>query len=152
LGLVVTRLRSMFQPQIAGRKLKFQIELPEGGPKPVSDATLLMRVLANFLQNSIKFSQSGQTVSLRAALKDGRLRFEVQDMGPGVPDAEKELVFDKFYRATHAQSRAAPGTGIGLAFCRLAAEQLGGRVWAEDAPGGGSVFAIEVPVDAPARA
>ncbi|MBI3551742.1 MAG: response regulator [Elusimicrobia bacterium] len=147
--LVAARIKSLFSPQIAARKLHLRIDLPNDPPRIVSDATLILRIAANFVSNSVKFSQQGETIKLRASFAGGGLRLDVVDSGPGVPDPEKEKIFDKFYRATHDQSRAAPGTGIGLAFCRMAAGQLGGRVSVSDVPDGGSCFSLELPASAP---
>jgi signal transduction histidine kinase len=142
---IAARISSLFQAQIAGRKLFFKMELPDDPPRIVSDATLILRVLLNLVANSVKFSRPSNTITLRAIFEKKGVRFEVADQGPGVPEAEKQKIFDKFYRAATAESRAAPGTGIGLAFCRMAAEQLGGKVWVEDVPGGGSCFKLELP-------
>jgi two-component system sensor histidine kinase/response regulator len=145
LSTVFLRLRSLFQPMLDMRKLQFKIELPSQLPKIVSDTTVIFRILSNLLGNSVKFSSSGQPIILRAESFPGRMRLSVSDKGPGIPDPEKAKIFDKFYRAGHPASRVAPGSGVGLAFCRMAAAQLNGRVWAEDAPGGGSCFMFEFP-------
>ncbi len=145
LRVIANRITSLFQPQVTARKLTMRVELPKDPPALNSDATLILRIIANLVANSVKFSRSGETVILRAVATPEGARLEVADSGPGVPDSEKQKIFDKFYRATHATSRAAPGTGIGLAFCRMAANQLGGRVWVDDVPGGGSCFKLDLP-------
>ena len=116
---------------------------PEEG-RAVSDEKMLLRVALNLLGNAIKYSPGPSAVAMSLRHAGGRLRLEVSDRGPGVPEADRERIFEKFQRAGEA-ALAAPGTGIGLAFCRLAAASLGGRTWCEERPGGGSLFVFEVP-------
>lgn len=71
---------------------------------------------------------------------------EVRDNGPGLGEGEEELIFDKFYRgATHGK---APGTGLGLAICKGIVKAHGGRIWAENRPGGGASFKFTIPIEA----
>lgn len=151
LSELTARLEGMLGPSLARRGLRFVRQVPAGADRLVCDEQLIFRVLMNLCGNAIKFSPTGETVSLRANHAGGRLRLEVEDRGPGIPDAEKELIFEKFYRV-ESTSKTVPGSGIGLSFCRLAAGALGGRVFAEDVPAGGSRFVLEVPVETAAGA
>jgi signal transduction histidine kinase len=72
----------------------------------------------------------------------------VADTGPGVPKADREAIFDKFRQADTAQESARGGTGLGLAFCRMALEAQGGHIWVDNAPGWGAVFSFTLPIDA----
>lgn len=113
------------------------------------DPDLLRRVVANLVTNAIKFSPRGGTVTLEASPGDvGQVVVSVRDHGPGVPDSQKARIFDKFAQVD-GPGRRPPGTGLGLTFCRLAVEAHGGRVWVEDAPGGGSLFKFTVPAWTP---
>jgi signal transduction histidine kinase len=69
----------------------------------------------------------------------------VLDRGPGVPDALKKSIFEKYSTLQPKSLSSDGGTGLGLTFCRLAAQALGGRIWAEDRPGGGSAFVLLLP-------
>ena len=118
----------------------------------VGESAGLERAVTNLLDNAAKFSPDGGTV--RVTLHDGTLT--VDDEGPGIDEADRPHVFDRFYRA--AESRALPGSGLGLSIVRQTAERHGGSVAAEPAPGGGArlVFRVPgattpIPKEAPAR-
>lgn len=148
------RLSELFTPQLKRRNMTLQAELPAEAVKLTTDPALLLRVAVNLLSNAMHISLSGAVLKLKAShawARDGRgrLRLEVVDQGPGVPDAEKEKIFLKNYRLDIPETRDTPGKGIGLAFCKMACETLGGRVWVEDVPGGGSRFIVEIPDAAP---
>jgi len=119
---------------------------PEQG-RVVTDEKMLMRVVLNLLGNAVKFTSKAAPIEMSLVHAGGLLRLEVADRGLGVPAAERERIFEKFARAG-AAAESAPGTGIGLSFCRLAAGTLGGKIWVEERPGGGSVFIFEVPAQA----
>ena len=139
------RLKSLFEPQLKGRNIALILALPKDEPSIQTDALLLTRMVANLLSNAAKFTPTNTGITLAAKHDERKLRIEVQDEGPGVPDAEKERIFEKHYRSKSAQSLGVPGVGLGLAFCHFASEALGGRVWVEDAPKRGSRFIIELP-------
>ncbi|MBI4677736.1 MAG: hybrid sensor histidine kinase/response regulator [Elusimicrobia bacterium] len=154
LNALSQRLAKMFGLQYEIKKVGLEFDLLAEGVRVVSDQTLLFRVLVNLLANALKFSPPGAKVVVRVSKRtapsrpDGRdgtpagLRVEVADAGPGIPTAEKDAIFRKYHRATEAH---VPGSGIGLAFCRMACESLQGRIWAEDAQPRGSRFILEVP-------
>jgi signal transduction histidine kinase len=104
------------------------------------DRDLVHRVLANLIDNAIRHApeQSTVTVSVRPSTRGLELR--VADQGPGVPEAQRASVFDRFVTKSDSQT----SRGLGLAFCRVAVEAHGGRIWIEDAAPG-AVFAIELP-------
>jgi two-component system sensor histidine kinase MprB len=103
----------------------------------------LDRAVANLLDNAAKWSPPGSAVEVR--LCDGELT--VRDHGPGIDAEDLPHVFDRFYRATAARGRA--GSGLGLAIVRHVAERHGGTVQAEEAPGGGALLRLALPVSHP---
>lgn len=108
------------------------------------DGPQLHRVLVNLLENALKFSSPTDPVEVAVREADGRITVRVRDRGPGIPEADRERIFDAFERG----SSTGPGSGLGLAIARGFAEANGGRVWVE--PGqestGGSTFVLELPV------
>jgi two-component system sensor histidine kinase MprB len=102
---------------------------------------MLERAVANLVDNAIKYSPAGSPVEI--AVAGGRL--EVRDRGPGIPEADRPYVFDRFYRATAA--RTEPGSGLGLAIVKQIVARHHGTVWAEARPGGGTAVGFELPVD-----
>ena len=139
------RLKKLISVQYEARNVPLVFDIPNTAGEFCSDQTLVFRVLVNLLANSLKFSTAKGKVVVRARDTTGGIRLEVVDSGPGISDAEKEAVFSKFYRGHNAQTSGVPGQGIGLAFCRLAATTMRGRIWVEDAAGGGSRFIMELP-------
>ncbi len=114
------------------------------------DQDMIGRAVLNLLDNAMKYSKSGSLVTLRAKVAsfDGRDMIHVQviDNGQGVPDQYKKAIFDRFSQIPGREGRRR-GTGLGLAFCRMAVESHGGKIWVEDNPdGGGSIFAFTLPI------
>ena len=103
------------------------------------DRSALERAIVNLLDNAVKFSSDRGAVEI--TVHDGRVT--VRDHGPGFDEEDLPLVFDRFYRS--AEARSQPGSGLGLAIVRQVAEAHGGRVWAENAQGGGALLSFYVP-------
>lgn len=134
-------------------------QLQVNGPTRVRmDAKLLCQVLRNLLSNAIKFSpphseiiimiQSGILSSGSGKPNQPALELIVSDRGPGIPEAELEVVFDKFVQSSKTRSGAG-GTGLGLAICREIASAHGGQIFARNRSSGGAEFVLRVPVDGP---
>ena len=107
------------------------------------DSTQIQRVLANLIENALKFTRPGAHVLVRMTATRQEAIVRVVDQGPGLADDELERVFEPFYRRI-GDSRS--GAGLGLAIARGFAEANGGRVWAESRPGQGASFALALPV------
>jgi two-component system sensor histidine kinase KdpD len=103
------------------------------------------QVLANLIENAIKYTAAGSVIDVAVAVVPEGLRFSVTDDGPGIPAAQREQVFEKFYRAGNARSQQ--GTGIGLTISRGLVEAHGGRIWVESAAGGGTRVLLTIPFD-----
>lgn len=105
--------------------------------------TLLAQVFANLLGNALNYAGgAGASVEVGGGRRGERVRFYVRDHGPGIPEAERDRVFESFCRG--GATGAEPGTGIGLAIVRKVARLYDGRAWVEETPGGGSTFYVEV--------
>ncbi len=127
--------------------LELRLELAENLPQTtVSDHAKLERVLVNLLGNAIKFTQQG-SVTLKAEMIAGLLRFQVVDTGMGIDASDLERIFDRFQRGSQVEHSAAPqaGTGLGLAISRRITELLGGRIQVKSELGKGSTFCLELP-------
>ena len=132
----------MQRPLAEPRKLRLLNEVPGDLPKVRADRGLLSRILQNLVGNAIRFSPEGGAIRV-AARHDGEglLEVTVADDGPGLPARLRERVFERFVTGQHAES----GTGLGLAFCRLAVEAQGGRIRVESSPSGGAMFVFTLP-------
>jgi two-component system, OmpR family, sensor kinase len=119
--------------------------LPEGTLR--ADPDRLAQALRNLIGNAIDHTAPGRGVvrMLVETAPEGRLRFVVEDDGPGIPAAQRERVFDRFYRTDTARDRASGGAGLGLAIVSVIAEAHGGRVAAGRSPEGGARIEIELP-------
>jgi PAS domain S-box-containing protein len=132
------------EPVAKGRRQRISVHLPTELPSIWVDQDMARRVLINLMENSVKFTPTDGQLEVGAQAEEQWVHIWVQDNGPGIPAAEKERIFDKFTRLRGTSKSS--GLGIGLAFCRLAVQGHGGRIWVESEPGKGSVFHFTFPV------
>ncbi len=118
--------------------LRLEMAVPDGFPLVLADPGLLERVLANLFSNALRYSPTARPPELHAELADDVVLLEVVDHGPGVPDEQKERIFEPFTRVGDRH----PGVGLGLAVAKGFAEAMGGRIMAMDTPGGGLTVRI----------
>lgn len=131
---------------LAGHRLR--VEIGPGLPLLRLDPVLFEQVLVNLLDNAAKYAPEGSIVTVRARTEQGCVRITVLDEGDGLPEAEVERVFDKFYRVRKGD-RVRAGTGLGLAIARGFVEAMGGRVTAANrGDRSGAAFAVSLPVPA----
>jgi signal transduction histidine kinase len=132
-------------PLAGKRGVALESRLPAGLPAVLADHDVLQRVLINLLDNALKFTPSGGQVWVEAQPGAEVVRVAVIDTGPGIPLEERERIFEKFTQG-QGQVETRRGSGLGLAFCRMAVEAHGGRIWVEDGPEGrGSRFVFTLP-------
>jgi PAS domain S-box-containing protein len=116
----------------------------ENLPNILVDQDMIRRVVTNLLENASKYSPSGSKIEVGAQREDELVEIWVQDNGSGIPASEHERIFDKF---TRLKTENGPkGLGLGLAYCRLAIQAHGGRIWVESELGVGSRFIFTLPV------
>jgi two-component system phosphate regulon sensor histidine kinase PhoR len=102
-------------------------------------------VVHNLVDNAIKFSPDGGEVTLGAAAADGTAVLSVSDGGPGIPRAEQDRIFQRFYQVDRSRSKTRPGTGLGLAIVKHIVQLHGGKVEVESEVGRGSTFRVILP-------
>ena len=132
------------EPAVKGRKQTLILELPDELPSIWVDEDMARRVLINLIENSSKYSPSEGNIEVRVQAEDGWVHFSVKDEGSGIPPSEQDHIFDKFTRL-RGKGKVG-GLGIGLAFCRLAVQGHGGRIWVESDTDKGSTFHFTFPV------
>jgi signal transduction histidine kinase len=121
---------------------EFIVELPEGPLAARTDADKLRQVLANLVDNAVRFSPGGGRVTVGAARHGETIVLSVVDQGIGIPDGEHDRIFAKFYRIGDAQTG---GTGVGLFIAQGLVSALGGRITVRSSEGRGSSFVVELP-------
>ncbi len=135
-GPVVRRARAQGSQQLL-------VDLPEDLPTILVDPVRLDQVLTNLVDNARRYAD-GQPITLAGRALDGWVELRVIDHGPGIPAAERDRIFDQFYRLRR-NGRGPEGTGMGLAICRGIVSALGGQLRVETTPGGGATFMVRLP-------
>lgn len=145
LSRLVQSVADDLSPLARQKGLDLKAEVPAGAAVVIANEDALRLVLTNLCDNAMRYTQAGGSIRIRAFLKDFRAVLEVADNGPGIPEAERERIFERFYRAKGTQT--IPGTGIGLAIVRRVAEIHGGTPSVTDGlDGKGVCFRITFPV------
>lgn len=148
---VIQAVQDQVTPRAASKKMDLVFNpLPENIPEIWVDQSMIRRVLINLIDNAIKYTPPEGQVSLTTLLEGDTVRFGVKDNGPGISQADQARIFNKFSRVDHS-ANAPTGVGLGLAFCKLAAEAHGGSISieSEGIPGQGSTFYLTIPIIEP---
>jgi PAS domain S-box-containing protein len=140
---VVTDVVSNVQREVVNGR-RFVIDVPEEPLDASADRDKVRQILTNLLDNAVKFSPHGGTVTVAARRTPDAVQVRVADEGSGVPSGEQERIFRKFYRADAAGPDSG-GTGLGLFIARGLATAMGGRLWVDPGAGHGASFVFELP-------
>ena len=132
--------------QRAAARAMLRISTPDDLPRVLGDEGRTHQVLANLIDNAVKYSPVGSRVDIEVQREEGHVRFSVRDRGPGIPPTEREHVFEKFYRLDPDHQHSVAGSGLGLYICRQLVSSMQGRIWVEPAPQQGSTFAFDLPI------
>lgn len=134
--------------RLAGRLVGREVAIDTGDLLAPMDFVLMVQVLVNLIDNAVKYSSPGSPIAVTARRAGDTVEIAVLDRGRGVPPADLERIFDKFYRVR--ASAGVSGTGLGLPICKGIVEAQHGRIWAENRPGGGTVVTVALPCEPPA--
>ena len=145
LGTILTAVRHEFAALAEQTGLAFRLQLDANLPAVLTDANHLLRIIANLVDNAIKFTSEG-CVSVSARLDPpGHVLVQVRDTGRGIPVAERERVFEEFYQIGNQSRDRSQGLGLGLAIVRRTAVLLSIDLALSDEPGGGTTFELRIP-------
>ncbi|MBC7223180.1 MAG: response regulator [Anaerolineae bacterium] len=136
----------LVRARLEAKGLALVEDLPEELPLVWADWGVLARVVINLLDNAIKFTPAGGTITISAAHVGDEVQVTVRDTGVGIAPADQGRIFEKFERVRRPDVPQEVGTGLGLAFCKLAVEAHGGRIWVKSKEGAGSQFSLTLPV------
>lgn len=139
---VVTEVASRY----ADHGVRLPVVLPEEPAISLVDVPRLDQVLDNLIDNALKYGADGQAPEVALEVGGGLARVRVVDRGIGVPEPERQRLFERFFRASNAHSITDTGIGLGLFICRRIVEEHGGTIAFEPTPGGGSTFKIALPL------
>ena len=142
---LLERILILLEPVAAQRQIRMVSNFPADLPPFLADADLLSRAVENLVSNAIKYSPDGTAVTLSARTEEEYVAIEVADHGYGIPAADLERVFEKFYRVPRVQDAGVPGTGLGLALVREIAELHHGSVSLRSEVNQGSTFTLRIP-------
>ena len=132
-------------PSIEAKQQQVAIDVPLDATQVDGDPAKLHDIVRNLVENAVNYSPDGADVTLAAARVNGKYTITVADSGPGIPQEDLARVFERFYRVDKSRSRPG-GTGLGLAIVKHLVELHGGEARAENAPSGGAVFTVILPV------
>ena len=148
-GRLVRLSAGEIERQAISKNLALSLDLPDDLPYVLGDSQQLGQAFANLIDNAVKFTPPGGRVSVCAHAEDGHVVVEVRDTGVGIPEAEKERIFERFYRVHQPGMEHVGGSGLGLSLVRAVVEAHGGAVEVESRAGVGSTFRVRLPaVDA----
>ncbi|MHC4563911.1 MAG: ATP-binding protein [Planctomycetota bacterium] len=147
-------LAALVRPLADKKQLTVDLKIDDGVPIITTDAGKLQQILFNLLSNAIKFTPANGAVTIRAFAGRPRngegvheVSIAVDDTGPGISEADRSRIFEKFFQGEKSLTKEAAGTGLGLAISRELTTLLGGRLWMESSPGAGATFVVTLPVD-----
>ena len=131
--------------RVQSPKHQFQLDFPDDFPMVLADEERIREVLSNLLSNAVKYSPDGGTVRVGGWAGDANVTVYVADQGIGIPPAEQDRLFQRFYRVNSGLRRKTQGAGLGLFLCKAIVEAHGGRIWVRSEEGKGTTFFFTLP-------
>ena len=144
LMLVVQDVIAIHGPAATANDIEIKLACPFDRLLIEGDSRRLMRVVINLLSNAIKFTPPGGRILVQLTKLDAGVEIAVSDTGPGIPERELDSIFER-YRHANQSGKRGEGIGLGLFIARAVVEAHGGRIWAENQPGGGAMFRARIP-------
>ena len=141
---VLEETTSMLRERAAAHGVELRVEMEDEAASVYSDELRLKQVVLNLVTNAVKFTPDGGKVVVRAVRRAASIDITVTDTGIGVPEVDRERIFESFQQGGRGSSRE-EGTGLGLTLSRRIVELLGGRMWLESQVGVGSTFGFSIP-------
>ena len=133
------------RPRASRKGLQLEKKFSDNFPPVLADRQLLARVLSNLMENACKFTPPNGAITVVASNTASHLRVSITDTGAGVPEPERQAIFEKYHQVLNGHTSARDGAGVGLAFCKMAVEAMKGWIAVVTAPGGGAQFEVTLP-------
>ena len=146
---LVSKELEAYRSEIQKDGFQIQVDVDPNVPDTYADPNAVTMALFNLLDNSVKYSGDQRQITVRVEQRNGWVDLAVTDKGIGIPLAEQQKIFEKFYRGSSASVRKIRGSGIGLSITKHVAQMHGGDVLVESEPGKGSTFTLRIPIRQP---
>ena len=144
--LLIKMAVTIIENQAKAKSIVLKINIPPSLPKIKADETRFSQVMINLLDNAIKYSSEGCSVTISAKVVDNALQIDISDTGIGISEKDLPRIFERFYRVDKARSRELGGTGLGLSIVKHIVQAHGGQVWVKSELGIGSTFSFIIPL------
>ncbi|MBX8534419.1 sensor histidine kinase efflux regulator BaeS [Pseudomonas cichorii] len=142
---LLTSSAAMFQERFAARNLRLELDLPAQSLPVQADAKRLQQLFSNLLENTVRYTDDGGVLQIRAGHEGNEWRIDFLDSGPGIDAEQLPRLFERFYRGEASRNRASGGAGLGLAICHSIALAHGGSLTADHSPLGGLWLTLRLP-------
>jgi signal transduction histidine kinase len=146
LGGVTRRVVDLLMPTAQKKSQAISLDIPGSVPRVVGNPDYMERAVSNLIDNAIKYTPEKGAVGVTISYNHEAVTLEVQDNGIGIPAADLDRIFERFYRVDRSRSREMGGTGLGLSIVKHVAQVHGGSVHVTSTPGAGSKFILKIPV------
>jgi signal transduction histidine kinase len=140
---IIRKVVDATQDASRAQKVKVLTEIQEGGL--IADEDRLVQVLINLVSNAVKYSQPDSQVTIRGAVGPDAAQFSVIDHGPGIPENQREAIFQRYKQLSQPKNLKKRGFGLGLAICKSLVDAHKGKIWLESEVGKGSTFSFTIP-------
>jgi signal transduction histidine kinase len=144
LGPIIQETAAEFQ--LMTRRHQIEILLAPALPLVMADPRRARQILRNLVENAIKYSPQGGTITISASVDASSVQTSVADQGIGIESSHLDSVFDRFYQVDSASTRRVGGSGLGLSICKAIVEAHNGKIWVESQSGSGSTFYFTFPL------
>lgn len=145
LGALIRQVTESYRDTFHAKNIALTVAVSEDLPEVAADYARIIQVLNNILSNAARYVTEGADVRITTIAEDNGVTVRIIDTGPGIPEAARLHLFDRFWRAEPSRSRETGGSGLGLAIAQRIVETHGGRIWAEPTPGGGLTIVFWLP-------
>lgn len=146
LNQLIEEVHGALQQRFLDGGIATELRLPRHPCRISADRELIRQLLANLLGNAAKFTPRGGRTTVTLEEEAAAARIVVQDTGPGIPEAELERIFDRFYQVDASNTREHGGSGLGLAICKNIVDWHDGKIWVENVKGAGAKFVVLLPM------
>jgi len=143
---IVNRCVSVLEKSAKDKSLSIKLDIPDELPRVLGDHKRLAQVFLNLLDNAIKYTPEGGSITISAASKEKITQIDISDTGIGISEKDLPRIFERFYRVDKAHSRELGGTGLGLSIVKHIVQAHDGQVWVQSMLGQGSTFSFTIPI------